>query len=395
MSDFRFHPDAVDAFDPRIVPKRVVNLDAAREQYGDAVDRYTPFFMQGDPLADELVNELQLYQQEPGEGHRLFDQALADGIDSIQQPPPVLAQFFRSVERIPPWVDWEQLALGGQVLIRSGGLSFMALAFSGLVYSYGSPAGNKPLMHTEQLVKLASKRLSETGRFMLQVCLPRGLLRGSEGYELSIRTRVLHANVRRMLLRSDWWDLDSWGMPINQLDMAGTNTQFSLSLMHSMRKLGVVISKEEEDAVLSLWRYAGLLMGVNRELIVSNTYEGNRLNDIIMSINGLPDEDSHELIDALLSVSKEVFSSKHKILDRVTRGQFLASLFRHLVGNPMAGRIGLTPNKSDVIIPLFRALNFSQSMLKRLLPHRKESQFAFGRAEWEEVINELAQSNDC
>ena len=315
MSNFRFHPDAIDAFDPRIVPKRVVNLDAAREQYGDAVDRYTPFLMQGDPLADELVNELQLYQQETGEGHRLFDQALADGVDSIQQPPPVLAQFFRSVERIPPWVDWEQLALGGQVLIRSGGLSFMALAFGGLVDSYGSPAGNKPLMHTEQLVKLASKRLSETGRFMLHVCLPRGLARGSEGYELSIRTRVLHANVRRMLLRSDWWDLDSWGMPINQLDMAGTNTQFSLSLMHSMRKLGVVISKQEEDAVLSLWRYAGLLMGVNRELIVSNTYEGNRLNDIIMSINGLPDEDSHELIDALLSVSKEVFSSKHKILD--------------------------------------------------------------------------------
>lgn len=76
-------------------------------------------------------------------------------------------------------------------------------------------------MHTEQLVKLVSKRLSETAGYILNVCLPRSLKTGSAGYELSIRSRVTHANVRRMLLRSDWWSVDDWGMPINQLDMAG------------------------------------------------------------------------------------------------------------------------------------------------------------------------------
>ena len=104
MSNFRFHPDVVDAFDPQVVPKRAVNLVAAREQFGDAVDRYMPFLMQGDPLADELVNELALYEKEPGEeGFRLFEQALVDGVDSIPQPPAVLKRFFNSIERIPPW----------------------------------------------------------------------------------------------------------------------------------------------------------------------------------------------------------------------------------------------------------------------------------------------------
>ena len=215
MSCFRFHPDIDDSFDPYVVPKRVVNLAAARERFGDAVDRYTPFLMQGDPLADELVNELKLYEQTPGDGSKLFDQALAQGIDSIDNPPPVLENFFRSVERVPPWVDWDQFELAGEVLIRPGALSLLAVAFGGLIFSYGSPAGNKPLMHTEKLLKFASKRLSETGEYILQACLPSGLKRGHQGYELSIRSRITHANIRRMLLRSDWWKVEDWGVPIN------------------------------------------------------------------------------------------------------------------------------------------------------------------------------------
>lgn len=66
MSALKRHPDVLESFDPGAIPKRVVNLDAAYEKFGDSVDQYTPFLMQGDPLMDELINELELYLQNPG-----------------------------------------------------------------------------------------------------------------------------------------------------------------------------------------------------------------------------------------------------------------------------------------------------------------------------------------
>ena len=394
MSCFRFHPDIDDSFDPYVVPNRVVNLAGARERFGDAVDRYTPFLMQGDPLADELVNELKLYEWAPGSGSKLFDQALIHGIDSVDNPPPVLENFFRSVERVPPWVDWNQLQLAGEVLIRPGALSLLAVAFGGLIFSYGSPAGNKPLMHTEKLLKFASKRLSETGEYMLQVCLPGGLLRGHQGYELSIRSRITHANVRRMLLRSDWWKVDDWGIPINQLDLCVTNIQFSVMLVRNMRKLGVVITQDEEDAVINLWRYAGLLMGVNRELIVTSSHEADRISEFSKLTNGLPDEDSEELVSALLGASQGIFQSNYQLLSKLSGDRMIGSIARHLVGMPLADNIGLKANGWDAMVPLMRMVVLSQSLLTRLQPDNKKRRFENGRLKWEEVLAELEKNNE-
>ena len=156
-----------------------------------------------------------------------------------------------------------------------------------------------------------------------------------------------------------------------------------------MRKVGVVISQEEEDAVLSLWRYAGLLTGVNRELVVSSAYEGHRLSEILQMINGLPDNDSHELIGALFGVGREIFSSRYKTFENINWDQFFASLFRCIVGKSAAKNVGLESNKFDLLIPFLRAYIYSKSSLKQLQSNRDDYHFSNGRTEWEEIIAEL------
>src|SRR5699024_3032092 len=60
-----------------------------------------------DPLADNVVTMIQRMPR--GEGRALFQQAAAEGIDSLDDPPDELLAFFRSVEATPYWVDAERL----------------------------------------------------------------------------------------------------------------------------------------------------------------------------------------------------------------------------------------------------------------------------------------------
>jgi hypothetical protein len=88
---------------------------------------------------------------------------------------------------------------------------------------------NQTLAVSGVLARDVSKRLGETGQWLYDVARPHGLERYGEGFINTIRVRLVHALVRRAVLKkNDWvlkkndWDLETWGLPINQLDMVAT-----------------------------------------------------------------------------------------------------------------------------------------------------------------------------
>ena len=280
------------------LPSRFVNGAAAALAYGDAAIRLGGFLMRTDPLADRVVEWIA--EQPKGVGWEMISRATTLGIQRVQDAPAPLREFFQSVETTPTWVDWKTIERGGELLLRSGALGGIVLGARSLVMGYASPGGNKPLALTGRLEEQAPRRLNETARFVHAVSVKGGMRPFAEGNRITIKVRLMHAQVRRMLLKSDKWHTEKWGIPINQHDMVATTLLFSKTVIDGLRILGMNISRDEAEDSLHLWKYVGYLIGVEEELLPATEREATRVADIILATQGDPDEDSKALTRALL-----------------------------------------------------------------------------------------------
>src|ERR1700733_5498854 len=282
-------------------PTRFVHLPAARARFGDRVDRVGAYLSRVDETAVRVVAAID--EMPPGAGWKVFDEAAARGIAQVDGAPESFRALFADVERVPVWVDWATLDRGGAVLLRAGVLGGIVLGLKSLVTGYATPAGNKPLIFSGRLAEQAPRRLQETSRFVQATIRPGGLRPQGEGYRISLKVRLIHAQVRRLILRSGRWDSGAWGEPVNQHDQVGTLLLFSLLVLDGLRQLGLRISSEDAEAYMQLWRYSGTLMGVDTELVPTTESEARRLADLIAATQDEPDADSRLLTHALLNTS--------------------------------------------------------------------------------------------
>lgn len=272
-------------------------LDMSSLIPGSRAAKYAELFQHTDPLADAVMDEFSRMPE--GAWRDMLDRALTHGISAVPDAPAALRALFQQLDHIPFWVDREQCDLGGATFLRCR-LSFAALAMASLPIIYSWPTGNKPLALSGQLVHRASQRLKDTTRYVFAICQPGGLSRFSEGFAMTVRVRLIHAQVRRLLRQSGQWHTEEWGAPINQCHMAGTNLMFSVGALEALTRLGYRFTAAERESLIHLWRYAGYLLGVDNELLVAGEWEGRRLLDMIFAFEPVPDEDSRALADALM-----------------------------------------------------------------------------------------------
>ncbi len=366
------------------VPDWYVDLDDARVQFGELVERVGPYFMQGDPLADELIATLNTMRA--GKGTRMFNKALEEGIDAVRRPPPALVEFFREVDRVPLWVDWNQIDRGGRILLRAGPLGALVLLGYSLPLAYSSPDGNKPLVFSGRLVERAHRRMTETARYVVETCKPGGLERFSPGFKITIKVRLMHAQVRRLLLQHQRWDLGQWGMPINQAYLAGTNTLFAGMFIHGLRKLGLKFTASEEADLVTLWRYAGKLIGVDDDLCAVTVEDGIRLIELILAVQKQPDEDAQALCRALMEVPLSMARNEAERMIARSTTEFLYAVSRYLVGDSLADQLGYPRSTWRMAIPPIRASMGFMSMWQRLIPQNREMLEKAGIDVWEHFI---------
>jgi hypothetical protein len=319
-----------------------------------------------------------------GRGRQMLDIALAQGLAAVPDPPQALAELFEQIETPPLWVDWERIDHGGALFLRSGVVSITALCLACLPMMYRSPVGNKPLVITGQLMRRAPRRLAETTRFMLETSRPGGLHRGSAGFSLTIRVRLMHAQVRRLLKRSGRWNPD-WGEPVSQLYMAGTAITLSVVFLRSLRRLGLLVSRDDAEALLALWRYSSHLMGVLPELQCSNEAEGARLIDFMAEFEGAPDDDSRALMNAVMTARYVPWLERH-----AWRLPIAYDISRELVGEDLADALGYPPRRGwGWIRVACWPLLAGAEMLQRTLPPVRRQASRAGAAMAETLIAQI------
>lgn len=364
-------------------PSRYVNLEAARRRHGDRVDRFGAFLSMGDPLADAAVDALAEFPRDVRDS--LVDRALAEGIDAVVEAPGALRALFSQLDHVPYWVDWPRVDRGGRAFLEAGLLGGLVLGAGSLVAGYCSPAGNKPLMFSGRLASDVPRRLAETSRFVELVNAPGGMRRGAEGFRACVKVRLMHAMVRRALLRSPRWRLDDWGVPINQYDSCGTLLLFSYTVHEWLARLGYVMTRQERDDFLHLWRYAGYVLGVEEELLCATYEEAAAQWDLLASTQDPPDDDARTLARALMESGRIAARTRDEEAASRRRIPFAYALSRYLIGDFYADALGYPKSPWAHVFPVFRELHAAG--LGRLRTFGPAGGFAFelGRRYWQEV----------
>jgi hypothetical protein len=120
--------------------------------------------------------------------------------------------------------------------------------------------------------KVVRRRLLETVQHTVQVNNSAAAMEpGGEGHMASVRVRLLHSAVRRKIMSlveqdPTYYDLDRYGLPINDLDSFATINTFSSTVIWlGLPRQGVYLTPQEEEDYIALWRLVGYYMGAPTE----------------------------------------------------------------------------------------------------------------------------------
>ena len=270
------------------------------------LDRIGRALTEHDEPAARLVEAMRMRAGQRGRvTHAQFRAALNDGVPA--DAPPVLRDFFAVVSTPPEWVDWDRVRRGGEVSQRLGATAGDVLQQLSLIggYRFGGP--------TDLLVLTGGlsgpdtlRRLAETQHWVLSIAEPDALRPGRPGWRNTVHVRVMHALVNAGFAdRPDVWDVERWGLPINQADQAGTLGLFDATLLTGSRALGVPISRRDAADVMHLWKYVGWLMGVHEDFLTDDERERQLWNIHILLAAPDQTQAGRDLVRAILDAQDD------------------------------------------------------------------------------------------
>lgn len=381
-----------DPFNPEPWAKRLKQFSLIVKKDERQLQEIRLAHFEGDPLADDLI--VWMHQEGMRKTWPLFEAALNQGLSSIPSAPAPLAAFFSEIETMPEWLDRVALERACDFGQRTAWIARL-ISFSGLLSGYAVAGMTKPLVATRGLDELAEKRIAETTKFVVDVFFSRGMTRFSEGFKTTIRVRLMHAMVRHNLTAKDW-DAESWGIPINQVDMAATLLGFSVTLLGGLRGFGFIVSPQQSRDFMLLWRYVGHLMGVDPRFNPKSELAGFKLLPLLVGSQQGPDQDSRALAHALLNIlySRWPQTGFGRFMAR-REMEFRSSIARVMAGNRLADELQL-PKSYIGIAAVFSLIPgvFTIDLLQWLIPGGRALATKLGHRFLERHIAEILGDHD-
>lgn len=299
-------------------------------------DRFGALLSVGDEPMDRLVHWIYS-QDDPKAPKAQFERALAGGIAGVPEAAAPIREFFESIETVPDWVDWDQIARGGRVLRSGGADGFYVARDVALMGGYLFSGFNQTLLRTRALEKGSNTRFAETSQWALDVITPDGLRPGGAGFRSTVHVRFIHSLVRRHVAALPDWDAATWGLPVNQTDMAATLVGALIAPSATGAALGLINSYPEYQAAAHLTRYVGVLMGVQDDFLPRSYRDSLRILFQTSRALSTPDESSRLLAAPM---ADDPLSWHYPVLPglrrRIARSQHLSIATAYLGRRAMA-----------------------------------------------------------
>lgn len=240
---------------------------------------------------------------------------------------PALSSWLNQTRVLPDWVQPARLLRAQRWADEHLPLLVAGLFCASLPSTYAAAKGAW-VVHTSGRMRTdIDRRIHETGAFVLDVLRPGSFEPSGRGIWSCCRVRLVHALVRAKLGER------SEEVPINQEDMVGTALSFSVVLVDALRKLGVRVSRAQDDDFFHLWRVVGSLLGILPEYLPLNAAaaraEGRRIGERQLG----PSKEGRELAEVLFErIADHVAPGRGRHLPRTLSAYLMDANTREALG---------------------------------------------------------------
>jgi len=318
----------------------------------------------GDPIADAMMAALE--EVGPRESWRIV-QADMDNLDdesALADAPREVRDFFEELKTPPAWVDEASLIPGMRMFHRNSRIILGAFVGGTLVEGFATNI-SKSFFTTGRLREQGVRRLKQNNRHMLEMFVPGGMDRGGDGWKLSVRVRMVHAQVRRLLANSGDWDFDELGEPVSAAHLGFAITAFSARLLKHMKSLGAVYDDEERASFMQVWRNSGYLMGIPESILYRDEAEALRIFEIGGICEPEPDFECIAMANSLIN-SAPLLIGLTDPEERRHLAKYVYRVSRALIGKDLANKLKYPGGPTVGVLPWFRMQGRIERTLGRL-----------------------------
>ncbi len=322
-----------------------------------------------DPLADDAVAQYfgEAETVDPGS---LFGQLARHTSLPPEEQVPAIRDFLSTAAQPPAFLDEAKLERGQDFFNLWASHHFSAMYLSSLPSAYAAAKGVQVLHLTARLRTDTERRLNETAQFLMDVSAPGSFAPGGVAIDRILHIRLMHAAVRWLIAndptiehtedakppreRSDTfvWS-DSWGLPANQEDLAGTLLTFTVAVYDVFDRSGVDYTTEQIEDHLHLWRVIAHHLGIHHEITPRTRPQSADLRDLIWRRQHAPSAAGVAMTTALLDQAHEHVPHEAWPL--------IPAAFRYFLGDEIADMIEIPPSNRTVELlePLARLTRFT------------------------------------
>jgi mpaB/rubber oxygenase-like protein len=326
-----------------------------------------------DSEADAVIAQL-IAEKGKGEAKKLFDTLIREITLPVEKLPKVVRDFIESSSKLPHWIDKEKIQMAHDLFLDHGPKFLIFLYYKSLPILYSCANGAEVLVQTGRLVhqqntQQFTRRIAETGQFLIDVMNTGSLLETKKGIEVSIKVRLIHAAIRSFI-PAEKWDEQVLGKPINQEDLAITLMTFSIAILDGLDQFGIEEEEDKKEAYLHFWNVIGYFLGIDKDILPDNIIEARFLLQKIIDRQSAPSEQGQLLTRGLLEFAHLLMPSKllknsPEVLMQFMLGEKLSNMLK--IEAPLGCLVSWLPDFLKKIFGLTERLEDRAEPLRFLL----------------------------
>ena len=339
--------------------------DKARALNPQLATKYVEHTVIDDPMADAAIDALAAFSQK--DVHRFIHAGMEQDAGTLAMAPQPLQDFFESIDSPPPWFDPESVCAGCRAFHQYSDL-FIPVFIVVTLQNFTSLMSKVFYMTGRVTAPHGLRRIRQNTRHFIEIMLPGALERQGEGWKLSVRIRLVHARVRRLLRDSGDWDEAVYGVPLSAAHMGLAAANFSATMLQQAQRLGAQLDPEARASFMQIWRYASWLAGTPDALL----FEGDEaktteLSRVAAVCEPFPPEEaaviSNAVIQALPRIANLTDPAAQKAM--IDQGYRVA---RALLGNELSDRLQLPRQRVAGLLTWMRWKRRFYGLFGRLAP---------------------------
>lgn len=308
-------------------------------------------------------------------------------VDTDPQVAQALRAYIAQAARLPQWTDRAAIACAEDVFMDYGPMSCTLLFCASLPECYVLPQLSRVLHVAGQLEAHTEHRIRQTAAMVFPVMMKGGLTdRAGGGIAQVLKVRLIHATIRHLILRgppqqasgcieplppvspnanlhqallASGWDVALQGLPCSQLELAYTLLTFSYVFLKGMRRLGLPLSAEQEQAYLHAWNVAGHLLGIRDELMADSMDEAAAMFKQVQAMARARPAPQ----DVRPALGRALIATMARSIRLPVIRQLPVPLTRWLIGRDTAREIGANEHVSLLTRLTFRAARLGVALI--------------------------------